>query len=702
MTTVTTYKSKNTDLSTICNNSNSSYYGGITSGYQQSGTDIGNIFSVNTFSTVSGTITPCGYNSNIIQYNTGSQWSWVNMTRMCCLAISATGQYVIAGGVDTNGTIWYSLNYGIGNWSPSNSLSIGWSSVSSSASGVYAVACSKNQKIYYSSTYGVNWTLSTVPLVNTWRCISMSASGQYAVACSNEGNIVISSDFGVNWDNTFTAGGLLESVSISASGQYVVATKGDVYRIYYSLGYGDTGSWEIANSVGAVALWTSISISASGQYVVACASGGSIYYSSNYGKDWTSASINNNWRSISISETGQYAVACTNLSSGQIYYSSTYGKSWSLSNSPSYSWAAVVISRSGKYAIAAQDLSDVYRSSNTSITTVTKDLTEVFEPLYKYNTWNIMPSKLTAPQNMRWSSVSMSATGQYAVACMYGTTTNPEAKVYYSSDYGVSWTVSNSISAAWNTVSISGTGKYAIAAVESLGTTGKIYYSSNYGQTWTASNSVISNWKSVSISSSGKYAIASRGGYILSYSSNYGASWADITLPANANSNNPSVFDVKISASGKYIFAATASGMYYSSNYILGNWTAPPNTINDFRIVSMSASGKYGITAKYNSDTVSHILYYSSDYGVNWTQSNSIVANWTSVSMSASGQYVVAGVFNGKIYYSSDYGVNWAVTNSIVANWDSISISESGQYAIANTWELDGVNSNIYYCIATN
>jgi hypothetical protein len=105
-----------------------------------------------------------------------------------------------------------------------------------------------------------------------------------------------------------------------------------------------------------------------------------------------------------------------------------------------------------------------------------------------------------------WYGVSISSTGQYAIAC----DRQSGGKLYYSSNSGSTWTSSNSTVSGsyWFGVSISSTGQYAIASDYPLG--GKLYYSSNSGSRWTSSPSTVSdaNWYGVSISSTGQYAVA--------------------------------------------------------------------------------------------------------------------------------------------------------------------------------------------------
>jgi hypothetical protein len=93
-------------------------------------------------------------------------------------------------------------------------------------------------------------------------------------------------------------------------------------------------------------------------------------------------------------------------------------------------------------------------------------------------------------------SVGMSASGQYQ-------TIGHTNAIYYSSNYGQSWTLSpgSYANATYNSVSLSASGQVQIAA----GTTTVMYYSTNYGMNWTASSSLSTSWNSCAISANGKY-----------------------------------------------------------------------------------------------------------------------------------------------------------------------------------------------------
>jgi hypothetical protein len=96
----------------------------------------------------------------------------------------------------------------------------------------------------------------------------------------------------------------------------------------------------------------------------------------------------------------------------------------------------------------------------------------------------------------------MSASGQYQTAA----TTN---NIYYSMNYGATWTLSNAptqTSNIYRSVAMSASGQY-----QSAGSSDNIYYSIDYGATWTLSNAPTQTsyiYISVAMSASGQYQTA--------------------------------------------------------------------------------------------------------------------------------------------------------------------------------------------------
>jgi photosystem II stability/assembly factor-like uncharacterized protein len=717
MSTVTTYKTLGANLSDICNTVNQSYCGDITTGYTQSGTDVGTILTQTTFSTVAGSITACGYNANINQYNTGQIWNstypTTNDTRWGSASMSSSGQYCLAIRNFGGDPIFYSNNYGQ-NWTATSSVSTTWYSVSISGSGLRGIACGgtgTNSKIYYSIDTGSGlsiWLPSNVPSGTpslTWGKVSMSRSGKYCLAGMVSGLLYISSNSGLDWTASSISGGIWPGLSISGEGQYAIACQTNNSNILYSYDYGNT--WNTSNSN--LGRWC-LSISSSGQYCIAAnrnatvAAPQRIYRSTDYGQTWNiTSSPRDTYLEVSISASGQYAMAGSSLAyGGTIVTTYNYGQSWydPVGNTPFYaSWTAVAISGSGKYAIAGNTgtsgfgYGGIYYSINSSTTYLSKDLTTVFEPLYKYNTWSLLTGVTGG------GGIATSNLGNIVInSSSFGIT-------YYSTDYGSTWNISTGTDAnTFRKIVLSNTGQYVFAGTQGVGASGEIYYSTNYGQTWAIfSGRPASN---IAMSSSG-ITLAYCLGADVYVSKNSGTTWTITNLIYPGTQLYCLV--MAMSSSGQYIITMGNSDtfeIYYSSNYGASfnytNVSPPVSTI--WVSVSMSSSGQYAIACSRGAIlSVENKIYYSTNFGVNWTESNSPLSlYWWSVSMSDSGQYAIASTYNfintSSIYYSNNYGVDWTLTNITTLNANWVSISGNGQY----TFTTIASNNTVYKCTATN
>ena len=240
-------------------------------------------------------------------------------------------------------------------------------------------------------------------------------------------------------------------------------------------------------------------------------------------------------------------------------------------------------------------------------------------------TWTLSSTSIT------FYGIAMSASGQYAVACADLTPFN----IYISSNYGQTWiTTSRALSGASGRIAISASGQYITALCE---VSSQIHRSTNYGSSWTLVGSTYI-WKSVAISASGQYQLAgsNNAGATCYYSSDYGANWATSTGAPSSTQ----LFTLAMSASGQYAcLAVFTQGLYYSSNYGQ-NWTASPGGPSNTTIVSISASGQYAIAGTANSG---NYLYYSINNGQTWTITTySAIGNWYGSAMSANGQYLLA------------------------------------------------------------
>jgi len=734
MTTVTNYKTQGTNLSDICNTVNQDYYGDVTTGYKQATIDIGTVLCSSTFSSVPGSIVPSGYSASINQYNTGAV-SWTKSTvpsitygfASSVSDMSSTGQYAVYG-ISNNSTsaatIYYSSNYGV-SWGIATGVTGNYNFSAITMSGTGQNCCMIKESsgpIYISSNYGATWS-SSGSLSTTWSDISMSYTGQYAVACidgsTTTGKIYKSNNYGSTWTDVVLPAGYLGvwiSIAMSGSGLFAIAFSNQTGQIYLSNDYGN--SWSPIISISNVIF--SMSMSYSGQYAVfgiitTVGLDLVLYYSSNYGITWTlSASTISKYGNgliVSMSNTGQYVLACA-YGGSQLcsFLSKDYGQTYSQGT---YSFPSspnnIRISGNGIYAITSCINNGIYYTSNTSTIYTSMELTTVFEPLYKYDSWNPTNSILGY-----WVAISMSYTGQYVIALDYNNN-----RLYYSSDYGVTWNVSSSITSAhtYSALSISSSGQYGICSPNLNSGLFGIWYSSNYGATWTKSATASTTyWQGSSISSGGKYAIASTVGTTRSYySSNYGVTWTinAVSVPPwrlSAISGNGYAIATEVVNGGG------GGGIYYSTNNGQ-TWTLSNADITVWKSLTISSSGQYAIAGdwKYNGGIgggyTGHI-YISVNYGVDWTLTLTLLnINPYKLTTSYSGQYaIVIGLYDDGIIqlniskYSNDFGNTWTdITNTPLNSYNnSISISGSGQYAVLCNSSFSSNLGYIYSCIATN
>lgn len=325
-----------------------------------------------------------------------------------------------------------------------SSPSTTWSSIAMSSCGQFQTALINStvtsiSGIYLSNDYGVNWAqiaysqISTGGIGYAWNSIAMSASGQYQVAAVGA-FLYTSQNYGISWTKilSFTANGTIFSVAISSNGNFITAasavnglTTGSI-NIYTSSNNGITFQSQYA--------LTSLNISITG----------------------SKASTNNSVISVAMSSTGQYQICCFNttaLTPNTTYVSNNYGQTWgvilTLAKNDSLNCAS--ISSSGQYmCIGRASINagsyNLYISTNYGATFTTVG------PSYSSN------------NNYQWTSISMSANGEYitAVSAYTGGGNN---SMLSSVDYGTTWNIGTASSAAWSCIAMSANAQYITAVV---------------------------------------------------------------------------------------------------------------------------------------------------------------------------------------------------------------------------------------------
>jgi hypothetical protein len=224
---------------------------------------------------------------------------------------------------------------------------------------------------------------------------------------------------------------------------------------------------------------------------------------------------------------------------------------------------------------------------------------------------------------------------------------------------GYQWTNCNSGLDGILSVSMSATGQYAVAAGyhERSGTYRGVYYSNNYGASWTLSTAPIRKWEAVSMSCSGQNAIASAGNVIF-YSNNYGTSWSQ-SLNTFTDART-----IAISGNGKNAMCASnhSNTIQNYFSFDSGQTWSFLYDIPSSEVITLATngSGQFGILG-----TTGNIIYLSSDFGVSWRKEITFSGHRVqAVAMSSSGQYALASVYRGKIYYFLKNYFNGGVNKS--------------------------------------
>jgi hypothetical protein len=326
-------------------------------------------------------------------------------------------------------------------------------------------------------------------------------------------------------------------------------------------------------------------------------------------------------------------------------FSSNFGTNWVNANSAALTnYTSVKMSANGQYVIASYTTDILFYDVNTYETTYYGTNYRVATSNNFGNNWSIIRTYYFASTGGAFAYIAISANGQYQ--SYYASINNSNGSIYYSSNYGVTWTQSSigfSSSQAQG-ISMNASGQYQTAITNNS----YIYYSTNYGVNWTQSSSSTGNWTSIAINSSGQYQTAT----------------------------------------------ANVGNIYYSTNYGV-NWTQASSLSGAWNSLAMSASGQYQSAAINNS-----YIYYSMNYGLNWTQSSSSTAGWTSVTMSANGQLQIAAASSSIVYVSKDYGITWSSITVSTGTVSNIAMSANGQYLVGTNATTLRLSTTAYFNVA--
>jgi len=252
--------------------------------------------------------------------------------------------------------------------------------------------------------------------------------------------------------------------------------------------------------------------------------------------------------------------------------------------------------------------------------------------------------------------------------------------VYYSSDFGHSWTPTT-ISGNGFAVACSGNGNMVYAGY--TGGAAAIQGSANGGLNFVGLTSPPSlQWAAIACSSDGsKLFTAPVNGYLYVWS---GSSITPVVgnLPWSAVTCTGDGTNIAAAVTGGNIAVSLSAGA--SWNYV----TAPGTAC---KALAAGATGQK-LVAAYNGGVAT-----STNFGTSWIASTTPAGNWTCVAASADCNQLVAGQSNGLLYASANFGASWTAVTSTNQNWSSVCMSADGTKYAGTVSSVGSYAGGIFY-----
>jgi hypothetical protein len=696
-----------------------------------------------------------GYIDDFKVYNSAIPYPFIYSN----VALSNSGQYMLA--TVANGGLYMSSNFG-STWSQVTSVSGSgaWQGLAISATGQYmvAVAQTTNNAPVYSIDFGSNWNTSTF-LGSAGSFIAISSSGQYCITGYTNTALIVSNylagfgtaGFGTSTYSTyvFLSGNTnnITGAAISQTGQYMVivtnATSGA--NVYYSNNYGGNFTGLLLGTTAMVSCTMSLDgvyITVSNATTVYQLNNNSIGFSVAVGNQ--AGQQNQSQNAIAIGNQagqqnqGQNAIAIGNRA-GQINQS---GNSIILNATGT----ALNSYYSGLYAAPIATYSALTSQS------ITQSMT-----LLGYGTDNqIVQSGVT------FGTGTQAIYGEWI---QYQLVTPVQISSYmlqqrqpggpFSGRFPVAWIVVGSVDGINWVILDTRTG-----GTSSLwGTTYNLKATSNF---YSYFRIIITQINS-SLLGSGIYSgyYVDIGGFVLYNNSvsiigaytNYTFSgpFTNIvlynsipvcTVTVSMSSTTPNAFGITFGGAPSLGYIITSNGtsyttdvpyasfyMYspslgageYNSSFIAFQGTATPVVTQPLiQVKDIYGNTQFQSTVQYPLDvngimrtqqlqfqdgtiqgTASNNQYVWTQAGLNWIKTPCPAANWYNCALSYSGQYQMAVANSGQMYVSANYGNTWTSittayglsSNSI--GWTWCAISSTGQYMTAG-YQLTGTIGGIY------
>lgn len=395
-----------------------------------------------------------------------------------------------------------------------------------------------------------------------------------------------------------------------------------------------TGQWVQTNGpygCGAMAL------AASASHLFAGIRGGGVYHSTNNGTTWTPVNSGlTNFFLYSLLLEGTDLFAGTE--EGGVFRSTDYGAHWSVMN---------------------EGLTDDYVYALGAFGT----------HLFAGTRRGVFVSTDRAAS---WTAVNAGFTGHCVFAFAVSGTrlyAGTGAGCYLSNDSGATW---SNVSAGLPFDSIHALAvmePYVFAATRGLG----VFRSSNNGGQWEWVSADFSWLIGLALASDSTVLYVGTFGGGIGRSTDFGEHWVFSGLDGH--------FVWDIVCDGGWVFAATAGGIYRTSNQG-GSWTEADSTIIHSSVCSMATRGTTLFASAYANGVAR-----STNNGNSWTPVNSGLSRTTVTCLAARDSSLLAGTFGAGVRITSNDGMYWNGMCQGLTNFCVTSLLVSGTDVFAGTLE---------------
>lgn len=482
---------------------------------------------------------------------------------------------------------------------------------------LYAIA---DEGIYFSTDHG-----------NFWSCLKIDSpyANYYANAIANIGNeifiaseaqgIFSTDDDGITWSVLNDGLGSLRIISLLSKDSYLFAGSSD-NGIFISSNHGI--SWSVSGL-------TELSIKAfatDGDKIFAGTSNG-VFLSSDNGVSWIARSQGLNTllvESIFFDSGNLFA----GTGEGEIFFSSNFGTNWAERDSGLTNAKKVSCFTSlNNFIFAGTYLSGIFSSSNNGLTW--NPVNTGFGLYPRVNSLMIFDNKIFA-----------------------GMFTFPKG-IYFTTNYGASWSNLNSGLTCGRTLPIEGIGNSMLVGTQL--DSNIIFKSTNNGATWSSLGEVTPYGVLTSIAFNPSAIFTSVYIFGIYKSTNSGSNWNNILTDSSVESGNR-FSDILLKSN--YIFvSAQDSGIYRSSDDGI-SWIRVNSGLSSLYVSTLAVSGNYLLAG------TSTGIFYSLDNGNSWEKSQSEPDNINISSIRAIGPYTYASSYTNGILISSDNGSSWESRNN--------------------------------------